>query len=212
MDVWYVCCDWIMLKKLTYCEHLWTYFLQGIFQTKQPLHLHRRIPRSLHHISFSSWSCPYARLQDLRFASVLKFPYVSKWATAWYRTIIFNILWTYYEHIAIVYVTNDDRQALELWVLMFFWWFLCGCPMLSHNFRTKLLNWGWDITINSSLQRGIRRFYECGPGHSLKVRHACCKQQLVIQYYTLLVIVTWLLFLRLYPSIYSLLKTNNMHT
>lgn len=26
----------------------------------------------------------------------------------------------------------------------------------------------WDITINSSLQRGIRRFYECGPGHSLK--------------------------------------------
>lgn len=133
MDVWYVCCDWIMLKKLTYCEHLWTDFLPRIFQTKQPLHLHRRIPRSLHHISFSSWSCPYARLQDLRFATVGG-SYVSKWAAAWYRTIIFNILWTYYEHIAIVYVTNDDRQALELWLLMFFWWFLCGCPMLSHYF------------------------------------------------------------------------------
>jgi len=26
----------------------------------------------------------------------------------------------------------------------------------------------WDITIRSSLQSGIRRFYECGPGHSLK--------------------------------------------
>eukprot|EP00438_Fugacium_kawagutii_P002026 Skav214238 [mRNA] locus=scaffold1133:164970:169397:+ [translate_table: standard] len=33
---------------------------------------------------------------------------------------------------------------------------------------------GWDITINSSLQRGIRRFYECGPGHSLKACAAAC--------------------------------------
>ena len=79
-----------------------------------------------------------------------------------------------------------DKHWNYVFLMIFadFWWCLCAYLMLIHNFRTRPLNSGWDVTVSSSLQRGIRRFYECGPGHSLKVHHACCKQQLVLQCFT----------------------------
>ena len=139
MDVWYVCCDWIMLKKLTYCEHLSEYiFYKGSFKQNSPYVFASQDP---------SVFAPYLIQQlvmPLRAAPrpelcpvVLKFPNLFPWGTEWYRTNKLCTLW--WTNIAMEneYIMNIlplfMRQMMidKLWNYGF-WCFLVVFVWLSH--------------------------------------------------------------------------------
>ena len=168
-----VCCDWILLKKLAHCEHS-----KQIDNGSFKLHP-SSIAGSLCLCTISHSAAGHAPTRGSKPVS---------WSVHWTGTAKILNIWQYMimlQWFMRQMIIDKHWNYVFLMVFADFWWCLCAYLMLIHNFRTRPLKSGWDVTVSSSLQRGIRRFYECGPGHSLKVRHACCKQQLVLHSFTL---------------------------